>query len=77
MKIIRIQKGGSIMNIASFQISSLTSLKQALGIAALRKSMNQDASTIATLVNDMKTNSAKTMEHTLTPHKGSNIDIKI
>lgn len=47
------------MNISAFQASDMASLKQALGIAALRKSMNQDASTVATLLQDMKEVNAK------------------
>lgn len=65
------------MDITSLQTANLYSLKQALGIAALRKSMNQDESTVATLLQDMQATNAKTMELSVTPHIGSNIDIKI
>jgi len=65
------------MNISDFQATDLGSLKQALSIAALRKSMNQDASTVTTLLKDMEAATAKTLEHSVTPHIGSNIDVKI
>ena len=53
------------------------SLQQALGVAALRKSMNQDKQTMTALLNDMTDVNAKTMEQSVTPGKGSNIDIRV
>ncbi|MCX7745621.1 MAG: YjfB family protein [Clostridia bacterium] len=65
------------MEMGSIHAESLGSVRQALSVAALRKSMNQDAATVNTLLNDMQANTAKIMENSVTPHKGGNIDIKV
>jgi hypothetical protein len=65
------------MNVTSFQAVDLNSLRQALGMAVLRKSMNQDASAVNTLLKDMQAVNSKTMEQSITPYKGTQIDIKI
>lgn len=65
------------MDISSFQAIDLSSLRQALGMAVLRKSMNQDASAVDMLLKDMQSINAKTMEQSVTPYKGTQIDIKI
>ncbi|MCX8130463.1 MAG: YjfB family protein [Clostridia bacterium] len=65
------------MNIGSIPLESLSSIKQALNIATLRKSMNQDAQSVSLLLNDMKNANAKVMEQSVTPHKGSHVDIKV
>lgn len=64
------------MNI-SMDMSSLYSLRQALGIANMRKAMNQDAATVTMLMKGMPDQNTKLMELSVTPHKGSNIDINI
>lgn len=65
------------MDITSFQTANLSSIKQALNIAVLRNSMNQNASTVETLVNDMQAANTKLLEQSLTPYKGNHIDIRI
>ena len=59
------------MNISpsSFQAQSLTSVKQALQISVLQKTMKQDPASMENLV--------KAMEQSVTPHLGQNIDIKL
>lgn len=68
------------MNISSIHQNSLYSLRQALGIATIRKAMNQDANTVTNLLKGMKvanqTNRAS-LEHSNYPHKGRNIDISV
>lgn len=65
------------MSMSNIPLDYLPSLKQALNIAALRKSMNQDAQTVDTLIKDMAKVNAKTLEHSVTPHKGSSIDASV
>ncbi len=57
------------MNITSLQVQNIQSLKSAINIANLSKVMNQDAKSVDQLM--------KSMENSVTPHKGSNIDIKL
>ena len=64
------------MNI-SFDMSSLQSVRQALGMANLRRAMNQDAESMASMIKSMQEISAKTLEISAAPHKGRNIDISI
>jgi Xaa-Pro aminopeptidase len=69
-------KGGMFMDI-SMDMANLQSVKQALGMANMRRAMNQDAQSVATLMQSMQETSAKTMELSVTPHLGKNIDISI
>lgn len=64
------------MNI-SMDMSSLQSVRQALGIANLRMAMNQDAQSVAAIIQTMQETSAKAMELSVTPHVGSNLDISV
>lgn len=57
------------MNISSLQIQNIQSIKSAINIANLSKIMNQDAKSVDQLM--------KSMENSVTPHKGSSIDIKV
>lgn len=59
------------MNIqaSAYQAQSLNSVKQALNVSMLQKVMNQDAASVDQLM--------KTMEKSVTPHLGQNIDLKI
>lgn len=65
------------MNISSAIQQNTYSIRQAIGMANLKKAMNQDAQTVATLIHDMQAINAKIMENSVTPHRGSNIDINI
>ena len=57
------------MNITSLQVQNIQSIKSAINIANLSKVMNQDAKSVDQLM--------KAMERSVTPHKGSSIDIKL
>ncbi len=57
------------LSISSYQMQNLTSVKLALNVSILQKSMNQDAQSVEAVV--------KMMEQSVTPGKGSNIDIKV
>lgn len=60
-----------------FDTANLQSVRQALGMATLRKAMNQDAESVASILKSMEEISAKTLELSVTPHKGSNVDIRV
>lgn len=57
--------------------ASLTSVRQALTVATLRKSMNQDASAVAALLDGMKETNSKILEQSVTPFKGGSIDVRV
>lgn len=59
----------------SFDTENLQSVREALGIANLRKAMNQDAQSVTMIIDAMEEATAKAMELSVTPYKGSNIDI--
>lgn len=65
------------MEISNLMQANLYSLRQAVGMATLQKSMNQDAMSVATLLQDMQAATAKTMEMSVNPHIGSNIDMSL
>jgi len=70
-------KGGILMNMSSIPLESLNSIKQALNIEALRKSMNHDAQTVDALISDMQDVNSKILEHSVAPHLGSSIDVSV
>ena len=65
------------MEINDMLQANISSLKQAIGIATLRKAMGHDAQSVALLMQSMQTTSAKVMESSVTPHKGGSIDIRV
>lgn len=56
---------------------NISSIRQALGISVLKKSLGQDAQTMSALLEGMQQANAKTMEMSVVPHKGRNIDISV
>lgn len=62
---------------STIDTSNLQSIRTALGIATMRKAMNQDPQSVAKLLEGMKESNAKTMELSVTPHKGANIDTTV
>lgn len=64
------------MNISSYQTENLQSLQSTLSIAAMDMAMGQDAQSMTAMVEDMEQVS-KALERSVTPHKGSNIDITL
>lgn len=57
--------------------STLYSVRQALAIANLQTAMKQDAQSVASIISSLEELSAKNMELSVTPHKGSNFDIRV
>lgn len=56
---------------------NISSIRHALGLHVLKKSLGQDAQTMSALLDGMQKANSKTMEMSLTPHKGRNIDISV
>lgn len=64
------------MSISSFQMENLQGLQSALSLNALDKAMGQDAQSMTSLLEDMEQIS-RSLERSVTPHKGGNIDMKL
>lgn len=62
---------------SSIDTSNLQSVRTALGIANLQRAMNQDAQSVAAIIGAMEETTAKSIELSLTPHIGSNIDVSV
>lgn len=65
------------MEISGIYQASIQSVQAALGMATLRKAMNQDGQTVNLLLQGMQNLSATVMENSVTPYKGTNIDLRI
>jgi NRPS condensation-like uncharacterized protein len=65
------------MEITNSQVQSISSIRQALGIETLKKSLSQDAQSMAALLQGFQNTNAKVMENSVTPHKGGSIDIRV
>ncbi len=57
------------ISLSSYQMQNLTSIKQALNLSLLQKTMHQDAQSVGAIV--------KAMEQSVSPHLGGNVDIKL
>lgn len=55
--------------------SDFQSLRTAIGMSVISKAMNQDSQTLQPLLQAMVTNSSKALESSVTPYKGTIIDI--
>ncbi|RKD23563.1 Putative motility protein [Caminicella sporogenes DSM 14501] len=64
-------------SIINMMESNVYSLRQAINISNIRKAMNQDQQSVGNLIKGMEEINKKTMELSLQPYKGSNIDIKL
>ena len=65
------------MEINNAMHAATNSIRQAISIATMKKMMNRDAQSVAALLEGMQAANAKTMEISVTPYNGSNIDIRI
>ena len=63
------------MEINNMLQQNINSIRQAIGMSNLKKAMHQDASAVAKLLQGMQQASAK-LENSVTPSKGTNIDIR-
>lgn len=57
------------MKISSMQTQNIQSIRSAINIATLSRTMNQDAKSVDNLM--------KAMERSVTPTKGASIDLKL
>jgi hypothetical protein len=65
------------MEISGYVAQNLSSIKSAINMSTMQKAMNKDAQTMGKLIENMKETSAKVMESSITPHKGTVIDIRL
>jgi NRPS condensation-like uncharacterized protein len=65
------------MEINNHMQQNISSIRNALGIAALKKTLSQDAQSMNILLQGFRNTNAKIMEKSVTPHKGGNIDISV
>ncbi len=64
------------MNISSAMQNQIASVRQALSMSTLQKSMNQDGATVGKLLEGMK-ETTKAVQQVAELHRGNNIDIKV
>lgn len=65
------------MEINNAMTQSISSIRHAIGIATLKKSLSQDTASMSSLLQGFQNTNAKIMEHSVSPHKGSTIDISV
>lgn len=65
------------MEINNYMQQSISSIRQAIGIATLKKSLGQDTQTMSALLEGFQNTNAKIMESSVTPYKGGTIDIRV
>jgi len=56
---------------------NISSIRHAMGIHVLKKQLGQDAQTMSALLEGMQKANARTMEMSVTPHKGRYVDISV
>ena len=64
------------MDISSATQQQISSVRQALSMSALQKSMGQDGATVNKLIEGMEETS-QAIERSVQPHKGSNINVRV
>lgn len=57
--------------------NNIASIRQAISMSVLNKSMNQDAQSVAALLKGMPAVNTNAMESSVTPYKGGNIDVRV
>jgi hypothetical protein len=65
------------MEIDNMLQNDISGIRQALNISLLRKSMNQDAQTMAALLEGMPAVGTNALERSVTPYKGASIDVRV
>lgn len=65
------------MEINNMLQANINSVRQAIGMVTLRKALNQDAQSVAILMEGMQAANVKIMESSITPYKGGNIDTRV
>jgi hypothetical protein len=57
--------------------NNIASIRQAIGISVLRKSVGQDAQSLAAILKALPATGANAVENSVTPYKGGNIDVRV
>ncbi|NLV36796.1 MAG: putative motility protein [Clostridiaceae bacterium] len=65
------------MEINNYMQQNISSIRHALSIATLKKTLNQDVQSMNALLQGFRDTNARIMERTVTPHKGGSIDISV
>lgn len=65
------------MEMSDIPVQSLSSVRQALAVTTLRKQMNQDKTTVSALLQGMEQANPVKMEQSVTPFKGTKIDVRL
>jgi hypothetical protein len=65
------------MDITNAQLQSISSIRSAISIETLKKSLGQDVQSMTTLLQGFEAANAKAMERSVAPHLGGNIDISV
>lgn len=65
------------MDLSSLTLGAIRGADSVLGLYTLRKIIDGSEQTAAALINDMKITNAKIMENSVTPYKGTKIDIRV
>jgi hypothetical protein len=65
------------MEINNSMQQSISSIREAIGVATLKKSLSQDAQSMSALLQGFQSTNARIMENSITPHKGGTIDIRV
>jgi hypothetical protein len=65
------------MEINDMMLQNISSIRHTINLSNLKKAMNQDAQTMAALLDGMQTANAKIVESSVLPHKGGSIDVRI
>ncbi len=65
------------MEINNYMQQNISSIRYALSIATLKKTLSQDAQSMSTLLQGFRDTNARIMENSITPHKGGSIDISL
>ncbi len=65
------------MDFNVLQQFTMEPLSQAINIYTIKKAIAQKTESVANVIDILKNSNTQIMESSITPHKGSNIDIKI
>ena len=65
------------MSLNNMMVQNMSSIRNALAVAVLRKNPGQDVQTMNALLKGFQNTNSKIAESSVTPHIGGNIDIRV
>ncbi len=65
------------MEINRAMVQNISSIRHAISIATLKKTLSQDAQSMNALLQGFQNTNAKIMESSITPHKGGSVDVRV